>query len=177
MKTLYLLRHAKSSWKDPSLGDFDRPLKGRGRRAAKAMARHLARQKWRPGLILCSAAARTSETLDYLLEKPGPSTPHLLDEALYMAGPNRLHDYLRGQDDGLDSLMLLGHNPGLEQLALRLTGTAEPEVLATMRAKYPTGALAVLHFDIASWDRLVPGGGRLETFLRPVDLSEEVGED
>ncbi|MCP5368747.1 MAG: histidine phosphatase family protein [Hyphomicrobiales bacterium] len=172
MKTLYLLRHAKSSWKDPGLADFDRPLKGRGRRAAKAMAGHMADRGWRPDLILCSAAARTTETLALLDGRLGPRTPRLVDEGLYMAAPARLMEFVNGQDDGAASILMIGHNPGLEQFAVRLTGGAEGDAFTTLRQKFPTAALAVLRFAVGAWRDVGPRGGRLEAFVRPVDVME-----
>lgn len=170
MKTLYLLRHAKSSWSDPTLADFDRPLKGRGRRAAKAMGAYLAECKICPDLILCSGSERTRQTLDLVLKAMGKKVPHEFDDTLYHGAPSGLLRVVHAQDDGLGSLMLVGHNPGMEQLAWMLSGEADERSLDTMRVKFPTGALAVLTSDVERWSDLKRGGARLESFVRPVDL-------
>src|SRR5262245_6241843 len=116
MKHLYLLRHAKSSWKDTSLPDHDRPLAGRGRRAAKAIAGHLREQGIEPELVLCSTARRARETLERIEPALGASALCLEDE-LYAAGAPALLERLRSVPDPVGSVMLIGHNPALEELA------------------------------------------------------------
>jgi phosphohistidine phosphatase len=110
MKRLYLLRHAKSSWKDTSLPDHDRPLAGRGRRAAKAIARHMREQGIEPDLVLCSSARRARETLDRM--EPAVGTPAVrVEPDLYAASARALLERLRSVLDTVESVMLIGHNP------------------------------------------------------------------
>jgi phosphohistidine phosphatase len=119
MKRLYFLRHAKSSWKDTSLADHDRPLAGRGRRAAKTIARHVREQGIEPELVLCSLARRARETLDRI--EPALGTPTIRVEGdLYAASGPALLDRLRDVPHTVESVMLIGHNPGLQDLALDL---------------------------------------------------------
>lgn len=170
MKTIYLLRHAKSSWDDPDLADIDRPLSERGRRAAEAMAVYLAEAAIRPHLVLCSSAKRTRSTLKRVAPALGGTAPAVIEEGLYEADADGLLRRLRVLDDGLASVMMIGHNPALEELARRLTGDGEEEALRRMDAKFPTGALAVLTADVAAWRDLGPAGARLTAFVTPRDI-------
>ena len=118
VKTLLLLRHAKSAWSDPRLDDHDRPLNGRGERAAKAMADHIAREGPRPDLILCSTAMRTRQTLAPLVKRLGaPAPPISLENGLYLASEDVLLAHIRGVADGVPTVLLIGHNDGIGQLA------------------------------------------------------------
>lgn len=171
MKTLYLYRHAKSSWKDPTLADTERPLNGRGRRAAKSMAAYMAKHRLVPDIIVCSSARRTRETLgmvrDALL---GGDIPTRVDDALYTASAADLLRQVHYLDDGLASAMIVGHNPGLQDLALRLTGGGKPEPRNRMRSKFPTAALAVLTCPGRKWRAMKPDGATLKAFVCPRDL-------
>jgi phosphohistidine phosphatase len=168
MRTLYLLRHGKSSWKDETLPDRDRPLAGRGRKAANRMAEYVQAEGIAPALVLCSPARRTRETLDRLLPGLGRDVEVEIDEALYGAGADDLLERLRGVPSAVPSVMLVGHNPGLEELALSLAGGGER--LPDLRAKYPTGALAILVFT-ESWQDLRPGAAELAGFVKPRELA------
>jgi phosphohistidine phosphatase len=167
VKHLYLLRHAKSSWKDVSLPDHDRPLAGRGRRATVAIARHLREQGIQPELVLCSTARRARETLEGI--EPALGTAALcLEDELYAAGAPGLLERLRRVPDQVESVMLIGHNPGLEDLAL---GLARPSPVASdLATKYPTGALATVAFSASTWHELDYGTGDLVDLVRPRDL-------
>jgi phosphohistidine phosphatase len=167
VKTLYLLRHAKSSWKDEALPDHERPLAGRGRKAAKRVAEHMAAEGIAPALVLCSSARRTRETLDRVLPGLGGDPKVEIEDALYGAGAGKLLERVRGVPPEVPSVMLIGHNPGLEELAVSLAG--EGERLADLRAKYPTGALATLVFP-ESWEDLRPGAAELAGFVKPREL-------
>ena len=168
MKRLYLLRHAKSSWKDRSLADRDRPLAGRGRRAAKAMAAHLEAEGIRPELVLCSPARRTRETLERVQAAFGDEVEVLFEEALYGATEAGLLARLRVLPREVDSAMVIGHNPGLWKLAVALS--SEGAELARMREKYPTAALATIDLPADGWSALERSGGELVAFVRPRDL-------
>jgi phosphohistidine phosphatase len=167
MKRVYLLRHAKSSWKEPGLPDRDRPLSGRGRRAAKTIGRHLREQRIAPELVLCSPARRARETLERIEPAFGARAVRV-EPRLYGATPDMLLELLRGVPEPVASVMLIGHNPGLERLAVRLARPS-PQLRA-LEAKYPTAALATLTFDVSSWSSLDAGTAELVGFVRPRDL-------
>jgi phosphohistidine phosphatase len=168
MKRIYLLRHAKSSWKDEDLADHDRPLDGRGRKAAKAMARHLRRESIQPELVLVSTALRVRQTLERIEPALGRRSVRV-EAALYGASARSLLERLRAVPDTVSSVMIIGHNPGLQQLAVDLARPA-PE-LSAVRLKFPTGALATLAFDSAHWADLDAGTAELVAFVRPRDLA------
>lgn len=171
MKTLYLLRHAKSSWDDPSLGDADRPLNARGRGAARAMAKHIAAAGIAPDLVLCSAARRARETFDRMADALA-GAEMLVEDDLYETTHPRLLERLRRLPETAARVMVIGHNPGLERLARLLCGEdGAPEALARLDVKYPTGALATLRPNVARWSGLGAGTCRLEAFVRPADLA------
>jgi phosphohistidine phosphatase len=167
MKRLYLLRHAKSSWKDTSLPDHDRPLAGRGRRAAKAIARHMREHGVEPALVLCSTARRARETLDRIEWALGSPTVRV-EPDLYAASAPALLERLRRVPDTVGSVLLIGHNPGLQELALELARPAP--ATSELAAKYPTGALATLAFDASSWQELDSDTAELVELVRPRDL-------
>jgi phosphohistidine phosphatase len=163
---LYLLRHAKSSWADPSLADRERPLAPRGRRDAKRIAKHLRGLGCSPELVLCSPAARTRETLEVVGPALAASTV-VLEEDLYGASSDQLLARLRRVPDAVASVMLVGHNPGLHQLALALASAGDE--LGRLGAKFPTAALATLD-SRKPWSRLGPGDGTLSAFVVPKQL-------
>lgn len=168
-RRLYLLRHAKSSWKDEGLADHDRPLARRGRRAAKAIGRHLREQGVEPELVLCSTARRVRETLEGIEPALGRGAIRV-EPALYKAGPAELLARLHAIAPPIRSVMVIGHNPALEQLALLLArhGSAVQE----LEAKFPTGALATLAFRGSGWAALDRGTAELIDFIRPRDLDQ-----
>jgi phosphohistidine phosphatase len=167
MKRLFLLRHAKSSWKDSSLPDRERPLAGRGKRASKAMAAYVREHDIEPALVLCSAATRARQTLDRVAPGFGNAPEVRIESELYEASAAELLGRLQRVDEDVPSVMLVGHNPSMERLALDLAnGGAD---LAELAAKYPTGALATLEFD-GPWSELEPDAARLAGFVKPRDL-------
>ena len=169
MRRVYLLRHAKSSWKDRSLADRDRPLSRRGMRAATAVAGFLEAEGIRPDLVLCSPARRTRETLERVEAAFGVRVETRLEERLYGASEAELLARLGALPEGVDSVMVIGHNPGLEQLALALA--FEGAGLARMREKYPTAALATIDLPADNWSAIERGSGELVTYVRPRDLA------
>jgi phosphohistidine phosphatase len=170
MKRLLLLRHAKSSWDDPSLADIDRPLAPRGRKAAPRMGRELVSRGWVPQFVLASPAARTRETWSLLAaELPAPPAA-TFPKALYMASPERLLAQLQKTPETITTVLLIGHNPGLQELAQRLASPdSEAMALARLTNIVPTAALARFEFD-GKWPGLGFGGARLTHCLRPKDL-------
>jgi phosphohistidine phosphatase len=168
MKRLYLLRHAKSSWDDPTLADQDRPLAPRGRKAAKVMARHLRRNGISPELVLCSPSRRTRQTLKRIAPHLGKNAKVQIEPELYAASAATLLGKLQEVPDEVDSVMLIGHNPGIQDLALSLARTGSEN--AKVRSKFPTAALATLELN-ATWRELGPGSAELVSFAKPKDLS------
>lgn len=169
MKQLFLLRHAKSSWDDSELIDHDRPLAPRGRRAVRLITEHLGREGITPALVLCSSARRARETLEGIAPALGEAIHVQTERELYAASDGRLLERLRAVDDGVESVMLIGHNPGVEQLALSLAGSGK--TLAVLGRKYPTGALATLEFS-GRWGDLRPGSAELTDFITPKQLDK-----
>jgi phosphohistidine phosphatase len=165
MGRLYLLRHAKSSWDEPGVADRERPLAPRGRKASKRIAAHLRDEGIAPDLILCSPAKRTRQTLKRI--ELDAADVRFADE-LYAASAGELLSVLNGIGDDVGSAMLIGHNPGIQDLALQLAGSGAE--VGTMRAKFPTAALATLAFD-GRWRELAPGGAELIAFVKPKQLA------
>ncbi|HLS68162.1 MAG TPA: histidine phosphatase family protein [Kiloniellales bacterium] len=170
MRQLLLYRHAKSAWDDPALDDLDRPLAPRGRRAAVRMARAMAQEGWLPQRAMVSPAERCRQTWA-LGFSPLPDVPQaILERELYLAPPARLLEIVRRTPEGVRSLLLLGHNPGLQSFALKLAGAgSEPEACRRLAEKFPTAAVAVLEFE-SEWQGLSWAAARLTHFLRPRDL-------
>jgi phosphohistidine phosphatase len=162
VKRLFLLRHAKSSWDEAGLADRDRPLAPRGRKATKVMARHLRDEKISPSLVLCSSARRTRETL----EGVDPGGEVRVEDELYGASEAELLERLQGVPDTVESVMLIGHNPAIHELALSLAGGGER--LADVERKFPTAALATL--SVPEWRDLRPGSAELLAFVTPKEL-------
>jgi phosphohistidine phosphatase len=169
MRTLYLLRHAKSSWSDPSLVDQERPLAPRGWRDARRLGRELARLEVMPELVLCSTARRARETLDLLRAETTIPAPALLEPGLYAASAAALLGRILRLPDEVSSVMLIAHNPGLEELALELASSGDE--LERLARKYPTGALATLTAEVAGWGELAPAGATLTGFVVPKQLA------
>jgi phosphohistidine phosphatase len=162
MKTLYLLRHAKSSWKEPGLEDFDRPLNDRGRAAAPLVGRFIRKRQLTVDLLLSSPAARARQTAALVREAAGLSAEVLYDERIYEADAERLLEVVSQAAESADALMLVGHNPGMEELLGTLTGE---------RREMPTAALACVVLDVEKWGKTRAGAGRLEWLVRPKELA------
>jgi phosphohistidine phosphatase len=167
-KTLYVLRHLKSSWDEPGLADHDRRLAPRGQRAGKKMARQVREAGVAPELVLCSTARRTRETLDAVrAELHDPEVR--FDERLYAASEDELLAVLRGVEPGVGSVLVVAHNPGLQDLAVALAGSGDGDLRRRLGEKLPTGALATLSFD-GAWPDLAPGACELIGFVVPREL-------
>jgi phosphohistidine phosphatase len=170
MRTLLLMRHAKSSWDQPGLADVDRPLAPRGRKAAPLIARYLKKQRLIPDLVLCSHALRVRETWQLMTPVLGDALACKTLRSLYSAPPSRLLEPLRRVADEVRILMVIGHNPGLGALAAALAGAGPKKALERLRTKFPTAGLAVVTFEVERWAELAAGTGRLEDFVGPKDL-------
>ncbi len=170
-KELFLWRHAKSSWDQPELDDHERPLTQRGRDSAAVMARVMREQAYVPDLIWCSTSARTRQSLLIWQADFGVQTiPSQMDHSIYHASAHALRARIRQAPDDVGSLMIIGHNPGLETLALQLCAQLDSVDARRMRQKFPTAALAFIKFSITSWSELEAGTGALESFLCPRDF-------
>mgnify|MGYP001160720439 CR=1 FL=1 len=168
MKLLYLLRHGKSSWADAELDDYDRPLAARGRKATRLLARHIRRAGIRPAVVLCSSARRTRQTLRLLKPGLGNKPERHIEDSLYGADAAALLRRLRALPKRADSVLLIGHNPGLQDLALALARPGKAR--ERMQQRFPTGALATLRIDKAGWRKLGKGDAALVGYLTPQEL-------
>ncbi|MFA7416730.1 MAG: histidine phosphatase family protein [Rhizobium sp.] len=163
---LILLRHAKSAWPD-GVADKERPLAPRGLEAASLMGEYMAREGLLPDLVLVSTARRTQETWAIVKEAlAAPVASRKVDE-LYAAPAERMLGVLRSVDPNYHSVMIVGHNPGTQDLARWLAGQDESDARQRLGEKYPTAGLAVFDFEAGDWHKLVKGAGRLERFVTP----------
>ena len=161
MKTLFLMRHAKSSWDDPSLADFDRPLNERGIRNAPFMGELMRREGLVPDVIVSSPAMRARTTAELAKQAGNFTAGIVFDGRIYEASANALREVASGIDDSHASGMLVGHNPGMENFVRYLTGRVEP---------MPTSALAVIELDISRWADIAEDTGHLHNVFRPKEL-------
>lgn len=161
MRTLYLLRHAKSSWKDTTLRDFDRPLKSRGREAAESVGGLLASEKLSVLMVISSPALRARETTRIVMKSAGLQAEPRFDERVYDAGLSALLEVLSGIPDDQERAIMVGHNPGLEELLAFLTGSSR---------QMPTCALARIEIAAPNWRVFQEGEGRLEWLVTPKEL-------
>ena len=170
VRTLHLLRHAKSSWDDASIPDHDRPLAPRGARAARRIGDHLSSANIRPELVLCSSARRTLETLEALRPALGETAEVSIEPELYGADAWEILERLRIVDARLAEVLVIAHNPGLQDLAIELCDKGDAPLLNQLRTKFPTGALAT--FDVhVGWVELGPGNAHLTHLVTPKELS------
>lgn len=157
-RTVYALRHAKSSWDDEALTDYDRPLASRGIRDAKRLARHIADAGIRPDAVLCSSARRAQQTLAFVASSLGAPVVRMLDE-LYGADVADVVALLHQLDDGFSTVLVIGHNPCLAELA-------------QADARFPSGALATLRFDAERWEDVRPGEAEVVAVVVPKELPD-----
>jgi phosphohistidine phosphatase len=176
MKSLTLLRHAKSGWDDPASRDFDRPLNPRGRRAARTVGAEMKAQGMAFDIVLASPARRVAETLDEVGAGYGAIEPGY-DRRLYLASAETLLDIVRHAPAMAERLLLVGHNPGLEELALRLARRDGDRLRGELEVKYPTGTVTEIGLPVERWADVREGIGRIVRFIRPRDLDPELGPD
>jgi phosphohistidine phosphatase len=174
MRRLMLLRHAKSDWPG-RISDFERPLAKRGLIAAPLMGRYMAGEGLRPDLALVSTARRTRETWGLVapeLDHGGAGQPieTRFEAGIYEAYPEHLLEFARAAPATARTLLMVGHNPGLEDIAAELASSGDEAMLRSMRAKFPTCALAVLDLDIDDWSEAGFGRARLERFVTPASI-------
>lgn len=176
MKTLGIFRHAKSDWNDARLRDFDRPLNKRGRKGAALMGVHIRDHAAAWNRILASPAARAAQTIELAAEAAGTSPPITWDRRLYLASSAILMDILREQETDPPAVLLVGHNPGLEDLIFDLVPDNGSSPMRDMvEEKFPTAAFAVIELEIQSWSQISEGIGRLVHLMRPRDLDPDLG--
>jgi phosphohistidine phosphatase len=161
MKRLLLLRHAKSSWGDPNLKDFDRPLNDRGMKAAPVMGEFMRARKLDPCLILCSPAKRAKQTVSLVIETGKLKGQLKYDERLYGASAALMLEIVSQTEESIHEVLIVAHNPGMEDLVSRLSGEGH---------HMPTAALAVIAFNINKWSDVLNQNGQLELFVKPKEL-------
>ncbi len=178
MKRLTLLRHAKSGEDLSAARDFDRTLNGKGRRAARAVGRHMRDSALGFDRVIASPATRVAETVEEVTAGYGAELSPAWERRVYLASAADLLELVHEAPDSAASLLLVGHNPGLEQLVLMLVpgGTGDSARLS-VEEKYPTASLAEIALDVAHWADVLPGSGRLTRFVRPRDLDPALGPD
>ncbi len=163
MKTLYILRHAKSSWNNSDLADFDRPLNERGLETAPFMGNIIYENHFQPDLIISSPAKRAAQTAILVRASAQIESEIRYDEKIYEASSRCLLQIISEQNDNLESLMLVGHNPGFEELLKNLTGEFQ---------EMPTAALAVIDLQIESWSKTAANCGTLRVLMRPKEQTK-----
>jgi phosphohistidine phosphatase len=177
MLNLMLLRHAKSSPDEKGLADMERPLNGRGQRAAQAIGRAVANLKVRPELVLCSPARRAADTWNLAkLEVPGAIPLHSEDQLYEFGDGERVLNCLKARAGEAKSVLIVGHNPSLRELALRLIGSGDKVLRDRLENKFPTAGLAVIAFRSKSWQSIAAGSGELSRFIRPKDILADSGD-
>lgn len=178
VKKLTLLRHAKSGWDDPVARDFDRPLNERGQRAAHRIGRYLRDHDMHFDHVVASPAVRCVETIEHLAEGIGETIAPTWDKRIYLASAVSLLDVVQDADDRYDNLLLVGHNPGLEDLVLMLVpDSPDDEARDQVEEKFPTASIAEISFPVEHWDDVRANGGLLSRFVRPRDLDPALGPD
>jgi len=172
VKRLTVLRHAKSSWKDRELDDFDRPLNGRGRKAARRMGQEIADRGLRFDFVLASPAARVRQTLDGVSEHHRLDAPLHLEPRIYMARVAELMELIGTVPDDMSSVLLVGHNTSAERLVAKLAVDDDTGLRRRVEEKFPTAALAAIELPIESWKDVQPESGRLVELIYPTDLTD-----
>jgi phosphohistidine phosphatase len=171
MRTLHLLRHAKSSWKDPNLDDHDRPLNKRGRQTAKLIAAYFRLAKIAPDLVICSTAVRARQTLDPIA-KTRKSAKVVIEREIYEGMEQTLWEQLRNLPKRPKCVLLIGHNPGLQDLALALADASSGELLTSLKDKFPTGTIASFRVK-GAWKALKPHHAVLFSYTTPAKIERE----
>lgn len=178
MKLLGLFRHAKSDWLDPRARDFDRPLNDRGKKGAAIMGRHIRDHGVRWDRVIASPAIRCAETIEIAVEAAARPIAINWDRRIYLASSATLADLLRELEGDPKAVLMVGHNPGLEDLIFDLVPDDGSSPLRDIvETKFPTAAFAVLHLDIDRWSDLADNCGRLVHLTRPRDLDPALGPE
>jgi phosphohistidine phosphatase len=176
MLRLLLFRHAKTA-REAGGGDHDRPLTKRGEEDSKRIGRYLADEQLLPDLAIASDSRRTRQTLDLAFEAAHQHPQTRLDRAVYLAEPHTLLDVVRRTPPEVSTLLIIGHAPGMGDLAALLTGFGDRDALARMNTKFPTSGLAVLDFPVDRWADVAERSGRLDRFVTPASLDPRLDDD
>lgn len=178
MKKLTLLRHAKSGWDDPVARDFDRPLNDRGKRASEVVGRWMKDAGLAFDLIISSPAIRCVETIEHLAVGYGETLAPMWDKRIYLASAPSLLDVVHDAPDTAERLLMVGHNPGFEDLVLMLVpDIVGDEARDAVEEKYPTASIAEISVDVDRWADIQPGAGKLTLFKRPRDIDPALGPE
>ena len=169
MRRLMLLRHAKAAPSDGS-DDYDRELTERGRADARAVGEMIAKSDLKPDLVVYSGARRARETAELVLKRLSHEVEAIEDDALYMISWFRLLALMHALPEAKKSVLVVGHNPSLGELASQLAGDGPKDQRLRMAAKFPTAALAALDFKTESWADIEPREAKLERFVAPADF-------
>lgn len=176
MKTLHLMRHAKSGWDSPVERDFDRPLNERGRKGASAIGQWVKRQGLAVDHIIASPAVRVADTLDVFRPTAGIAVEPHWDRRIYLASAATLFDLVHELPDSADACLMAGHNPGLEDLIFLLVADRDEDQNRTeVEEKFPTAAFATLTFAVDRWADIQPETAQFLHFVRPRDLDPTLG--
>src|SRR5262249_18684603 len=170
MRRLILLRHAKSDWTSPGMRDHARPLAGRGRDAAPRIGAYMAHHGLVPDQVLCSTAARAQQTLDLVVAQFPEKIPISYDERIYEVADEDILAVIKQTRTDVHTLLVVGHNPGLRDLAELVIASGDVDARARVLEKFPTAGLAVIDFPIDDWRKLHPRAGRLDRFVTPRTL-------
>ncbi|MEK1933916.1 MAG: histidine phosphatase family protein [Pararhizobium sp.] len=166
---LILLRHAKSAWPD-GVADRERPLAERGRKAAPVIGAYMGREKLIPDLALVSPARRAQETWKLVRETLSKKVTERDAPGVYEVSAERILDVIRAVEPGIRTLLVVGHNPGMENAASLLVADGDADAMGRMKEKFPTAGLAVIDFDVDGWDEVAAGSGYLQRFVAPRSL-------
>jgi len=170
MKTLTVMRHAKSSWDDPGLNDFDRPLNARGRKAARAMGKELKHRGFKFDQVIASPAMRVRETLNDFADGYGQKLEIEFRPEIYESTVDRLLRLVREIPESVTAPLLVGHNPGLQELLVELTHDDSDKHRHRISGKFPTAAVAIVRFPAARWSDIEPDSGEIAELIVPKDL-------
>jgi phosphohistidine phosphatase len=173
MRRLILLRHVKSAWSEFGKRDHERTLAARGREAAPRIGAYMASHALEPDLVVCSTAARARETYDLVGPAFASAPPVVYDERLYDAGPDRILAVIKDTGDGVHSLLVVGHNPGLKDFAEMMVAAGDTTMRRKLAEKLPTGGMVVIDFPVDSWSALNAHSGRLDRFVVPRTLDAD----
>ena len=171
MRRLLLLRHAKSDWPD-GVDDAMRPLAERGRSDAPEMGKAIASARLVPDFAMVSTALRTRQTWELVSPLFGKEVTVRFENGLYAASDRTILDFVRTAPAEAETVMMVGHNPGLERLARSFAKSGDVDAIRRLEKKYPTCALAVIELPINAWREASPPAGRLEMFLTPKIISD-----
>tara|TARA_Y100000590_G_scaffold220753_1_gene249830 strand:- start:1392 stop:1904 length:513 start_codon:yes stop_codon:yes gene_type:complete len=170
MKTIFLLRHAKSSWDNTKLEDFDRPLATRGIKSCKKIGKFFKKKKLVPDIVYCSTAVRAKQTWDLINRIVEKKKNIIYEDQLYMANSSIFMNFVKKTNDNFKTLMIVSHNPGIENFAIELIKNKESDFYKDINLKYPTGGIAIINFKLKHWSKMNYETGDIYEFIKPREL-------